>query len=79
MLKKLKRSIETMPRPAYIFLKNSLRICVLMLMASLLLFWSSKDGIEDYERIKFAVLMLESPAGILLLSVIGLAFILDRC
>ena len=78
MIKKLKRSIETMPRPAYIFLKNSLKLCCLMLMASLLLFWGCSGKYEDYERLKMAVLLLESPAGILLLTVIGLAFILDR-
>ncbi len=78
MLKKLKRSIETMPRPAYIFLKNSLMLCDIMLVSSLLLFISADAGISTYERGKLAVLMLESPAGILLLTAIGLAFILDR-
>ena len=37
-LQKLKRSIETMPRPAYIFLKYLLRVAAAMLCASCLLF-----------------------------------------
>ena len=78
MLKKIKRSIETMPRPAYIFLKNSLLLCCVMLGASLLLFLSGSGAIEDYAKMKMALLMLENPAGILLLTGIGLAFILDR-
>ena len=78
MLKKIKRSIDEMPRPAYIFLKNVLMLCCIMLSASLLLF-AGDNGIESYERIKLAYLMLESPAGLLLLSLVGLAFILDRC
>ena len=78
MKEKLKRSIEAMPRPAYIFLKNSLRLCSIMLASSLLLFLSAETGIEGYEKLKLAVLMLESPAGILLVTLIGFAFILDR-
>lgn len=77
MLDKIKRSIEMMPRPAYIFLKNCLLLCCIMLACSLLLFLSS-NGYADYEKYKLAVLMLESPAGILLLTAIGLAMILDR-
>ena len=78
MLKKIKRSIEMMPRPAYIFLKNSLMLCCLMLGSSLLLFLSCSGSIDDYTKTKLALLMLENPAGILLLTVIGLAIILDR-
>lgn len=79
MLKKFKRSIEMMPRPAYIFFKNVLLLCVIMLASSLLLFSTAGSGIESYEKIKLAVLMLETPAGVLLLAIIGLAFILDHC
>lgn len=74
MLKKLKRSIEEMPRPAYIFLKNVLVLCCIMLLASLLLFIAG-----GAERMKLAVLMLETPAAVLLIAIVGLAFILDRC
>lgn len=77
-MKKIKRSIESMPRPAYIFLKNSLLICNIMLASSLLLFNTAGNGIDSYERFKYAQLMLESPAGILLITIIGFAFILDR-
>lgn len=67
-----------MPRPAYIFLKNVLMLCVIMLGASLLLFSTAGSGYESYEKTKLAIFLLETPAGILLLSIIGLAFILDR-
>ncbi len=75
-LQKLKRSIETMPRPAYIFLKNLLRAAAAMLSASLLLFLTSGG---DFARLHLAVLLLENPAGVLLLGAFGLAFLLDRC
>ena len=78
MLKKIKRSIDTMPRCAYIFLKNVLRLSCVMLLASCCLFLTDSDTIGDYERMKFAVLFLENPAGLLLVGVIGTAFFIDR-
>ncbi len=75
-LKKLRRSIETMPRPAYIFLKNLLRTAAIMLLSSALLFLS--DG-ADLHRRHLAQLFLENPAGVLLLGAFALAFLLDRC
>jgi len=75
-LQKLKRSIETMPRPAYIFLKNLLRAAAAMLIASCLLFLTAGT---DLSRLHLAVLLLENPAGMLLLGAFALAFLLDRC
>ena len=75
-MKKITRSIETMPRPAYIFLKNLLRAVAAMLLASCLLFQTAGT---DVCRMHLAVLLLENPAGVLLLGAIGLAFLLDRC
>ena len=75
-LQKLRRSIETMPRPAYIFLKALLCAAAAMLTASLLLFASAE---RDMARLHLAVLFLENPAGMLLLGAFGLAFLLDRC
>ncbi len=75
-MQKLRRSIETMPRPAYIFLKHLLRAAAAMLLASLLLFLTAG---HDPARKHLAVLLLENPAGVLLLGAIGLAFLLDRC
>ena len=75
-LQKLRRSIETMPRPAYIFLKNLLRAAAAMLCASLLLFLTAG---RDPARLRLAVLLLENPAGMLLLGAFALAFLLDRC
>lgn len=72
---KLRRSIETMPRPAYIFLKLLLALSALMLTASALLF---ALGGRDLPRLHLAMLLLESPAGVLLLGGVGLAFLLDR-
>jgi hypothetical protein len=74
-LEKLKRSIETMPRPAYIFLKYLLLCAAAMLSASLALFLSAG---QDLHRAHLAALLLESPAGMLLLGAFGLAFLLDR-
>ncbi len=75
MLPKLRRSIETMPRPAYIFLKYLLMTAALMLSASLALFLTAG---ANRQRAHLAVLFLESPAGLLLLGALGLAFLLDR-
>ena len=75
-LQKLRRSIETMPRPAYIFLKYLLCAAAVMLGASLLLFLTAG---ADRSRLHLAVLLLENPAGMLLLGAFALAFLLDRC
>ena len=75
-LEKLKRSIETMPRPAYIFLKHLLRTAAAMLLASCLLFLSDA---ADLPRRHLAELLLENPAGVLLSGAFALAFLLDRC
>lgn len=78
MMKKIKRSIDKMPRCAYIFLKNVLRLSCIMLFVSLCLFLSDSGTIGDYERTKFAFLFLENPAGLLLVGIIGTAFFIDR-
>jgi hypothetical protein len=75
-LRRLKRSIETMPRPAYIFLKYLLRAAAAMLCASLALFLTAG---RDPARLHLAVTLLENPAGVLLVGAFGLAFLLDRC
>ena len=64
-----------MPRPAYIFLKGVLMLACAMLLASCLLF-ALAGG--DPEKRCLAQLLMESPAGVLLLGVVGLAFLLDR-
>ena len=74
-LQKLKRSIEEMPRPAYIFLKYLLRLAAGMLLASLALHLTAGT---DPARAHLAALLLESPAGLLLLGALGLALLLDR-
>ena len=67
-----------MPRPAYIFLKSVLKLSCLMLAAALLLFCSADSGsMADYEKLKYARLFLENPAGILLTGAIGFAILLD--
>ena len=73
---KLRRWLETMPRPAYIFLKHLLRAAAALLFASLLLFLTAG---RDLARQHLAVVLLETPAGMLLLGAFGLAFLLDRC
>jgi len=79
MLEKMKRSIEFMPRPAYIFLKNTFILCDLLLFISCVLFMNL-DGVIGYgERLMLAQLMLETPSGLLLLALIGFAIIYDNC
>jgi len=73
--RKLRRSIEGLPRGPYIFLKNLLRLVCAMLTASLLLHLPAPgDGLT---RRHLAVLFLENPAGVLLLGLILLAALLD--
>jgi len=74
--RKLKRSIETMPRCAYIFLKFLLMLSAVMLLCSLLLFLFKERN--NLGHLHLAVLLLETPAGVLLLGQIGLAFFIDR-
>lgn len=64
-----------MPRAPYIFLKLLLILSCAMLALSLLLLLTA-DGVLT--RLHLAILLLESPAGVLLLGCLGLAFLLDR-
>ena len=64
-----------MPRPAYIFLKYLLVLASLMLTVSCLLFALGTTLPAQH----LAVLLLETPAGVLLLGLIGLALLLDHC
>ena len=73
--KKMRRCIEEMPLPAYIFLKAALALSAAMLCLSGLLF--ALAGRDPGLR-HLAVLLLETPAGVLLLSAVGLAVLLDR-
>lgn len=77
-LRKLVRSIEEMPRPAYIFLRAVLSLCCAMLFAAFVLFVRCTHSPADRPLYMTAVLLLETPAGVLLLGLIGLAFLLDR-
>ena len=79
MLKKMKRSIELMPRPAYIFLKNSFILCDIILLISGILFINTGDVIGYGKRMMMAQLMLETPSGLLLIALIGFAIIYDNC
>ena len=78
-IRKLKRSIETMPRPAYILLKALLMLCCLMLALSLALFWLHRSFFpRERELYHLALLLLENPAGLLLAGGVGVCFMLDR-
>ena len=74
MRNKLRRSIEEMPRPAYIFLKYILALTALILLISCLLFMLGKS----LALMHLAVTLLEVPAGVLLLGLLGLAILLDH-
>ena len=74
-LKNLRKSIENLPRPAYIFLKAMLAMAAALLLASALLYAIGGGG---HETRHFAALLLEVPAGVLLLGLIGLALLVDR-
>lgn len=76
--KKLARSIREMPRSAYIFLRFVLTLCCLMLFASFVLFMLLEQRPADHGLRMTAVLLLENPAGLLIVGGIGLAFILDH-
>ncbi len=71
--RKLIRCIETLPRAPYIFLKALLMLSDAMLSGSALLFLSGDPAAR-----RLAVCFLETPAGVLLLGLLGLAFLLDR-
>ena len=77
-LRRLVRGIENMPRPAYIFLRTVLLVCCAMLFASFVLFVLYDQHPASTALYKTAVLLLENPAGVLLLGLIGLGFLLDR-
>ena len=77
-LRRLARGIEDMPRPAYIFLRTVLLVCCAMLFVSFVLFVIHAQRPADHTLYKTAVLMLENPAGVLMLGLIGLCFLLDR-
>ena len=77
-LRQLARGIEEMPRPAYIFLRAVLIVCCVMLFAAFVLFVLHEQRPADHTLYKTAVLLLENPAGVLLLGLIGLAFLLDH-
>lgn len=77
-LRRLVQGIENMPRPAYIFLRTVLLVCCAMLFASFVLFVLYEQRPVDRALYKTAVLLLENPAGVLLLGLIGLGFLLDR-
>ena len=77
-LKRLVRGIENMPRPAYIFLRTVLLVCCAMLFASFVLFVLYEQQPVNRTLYKTAVLLLENPAGVLLLGLICLGFLLDR-
>ena len=72
---RLCRSIETMPRPAYIFLRALLALAASMLALSALLFALFENNLYC---LHLATLLLESPAAVLLLGALGLAALLDR-
>ncbi len=77
-LRQLVRGIEEMPRPAYIFLRAVLSLSCAMLFCAFVLFVRCTHSPADHALYMTAVLLLENPAGVLLLGLIGLAFLLDR-
>lgn len=79
MFKIIKRSIEDMPRPAYIFTRNTFILCDIILFISFTLFMNIESAVGYSERIMLARLMLETPSGLLLLGLVGFAIIYDNC
>ena len=77
--KSLVRSIEEMPRSAYIFLRGVLALSCAILFVSWLLFlrWEQGGG-TDHSLYMTAVTLLETPAALLLLGGVGTAFLIDR-
>ena len=71
----LRKSIEDMPRHAYIYLKLLLSLAAAILLASCVLTLCAGN---DLALQHLADLLCETPAGMLLLGVIGLALLLDH-
>ena len=76
--KKLTGYLRKMPRPAYIFLRSVLQLCCVMLLASAALFMELEGRPADHGLYMLASLLLENPAGVLLVGLIGLGFLLDH-
>ena len=76
--KKLTGYLRKMPRPAYIFLRSVLQICCVMLLISAALFMELEGRPADHGLYMLASLLLENPAGVLLVGLIGLGFLLDH-
>ena len=76
--KKLTGYLRKMPRPAYIFLRCVLQLCCVMLLASAALFMELEGHPADHGLYMLASLLLENPAGVLLVGLIGLGFLLDH-
>lgn len=78
-LRKLARSIQDMPRGAYILLKAVLMLCCALLGASLALFIVCLVLHPEGSGLRMtAVTLLETPAGLLIAGGIGVAFLIDR-
>ena len=75
--KKLVRSIRDMPRAAYIFLRAVLALCCILLFLALVLFLCLEQDQADHALYKTALTLLEMPAGVLLLGLIGTVIFLD--
>ncbi len=78
-LRKLIKSIETMPRAAYIFLRWNLIICCIMLALSLFFFYRyfAAPGLGRGCYLT-ASLLLENPAGLLMAGLVGMALLIDN-
>ena len=70
-LKKLKHGIEKMPRGAYVFLRAVLALAAAMLAGACALYAAGDSP-------HLAEALLQAPAGVLMLGVVGLAVMLDH-
>lgn len=67
-----------MPRCAYIFLKCCLITCDIFLICSITVLTFFQKFIDPYEQMWLTSYAAETPAGILILTIVGLVFFIDR-
>lgn len=75
----ISQSISNMPRSAYILLYSVLALCCLMLVAALAVYFRIDEcGIHNFRELKLAILLTESPAGVLLTGGILVCYLIER-
>ena len=78
LIRKIILYIREMPRSAYLFLRAVLILSDGILLCAFSLFAGMEAGSRGYKLYRLAVTLLETPAALLLLGLVGTAFFIDR-